>query len=77
MTSPSLPPRRAGARAVLAAVAAVAALAALDARAAATTYAVRLPADGLVVEVPYSLGTHHEHVTAVDGHLRADAEALR
>jgi len=45
--------------------------------AAADAYGVRLPADGLVVEVPYSLGTHHEHVTEVDGTLRIDPESLR
>jgi polyisoprenoid-binding protein YceI len=57
-------------------LAALAALAAPAARGAPTTYSVRLPADGVVVEVPYSLGTHHEHVTAVDGAVHADPETL-
>jgi polyisoprenoid-binding protein YceI len=47
------------------------------AQAAAQPYAVRLPQGGLEIEVPYSLGTHHEHVTAVDGTLRLDPETLR
>ncbi|HET9595297.1 MAG TPA: YceI family protein [Anaeromyxobacteraceae bacterium] len=72
--SRSRPARRASLRA---AVAALLSLAATAARAAPTTYSVRLPPDGLVVEIPYSLGTHHEHVTAVDGVLRADPETLR
>jgi polyisoprenoid-binding protein YceI len=46
------------------------------AAAASEVYGVRLPSDGLVVEVPYSLGTHHEHVTEVDGRLRIDPERL-
>ena len=29
-----------------------------------------------MVDVPYSMGTHHEHVTAVDGTVRVDPEAL-
>jgi polyisoprenoid-binding protein YceI len=44
--------------------------------AAAQPYAIRLAQGGLEVEVPYSLGTHHEHVTAVDGTLRLDPETL-
>jgi polyisoprenoid-binding protein YceI len=58
----------------LAALAAASLLAAAPARAAPAAYGVRLPGDGLVVDVPYSLGTHHEHVTAVDGVVRADPE---
>jgi polyisoprenoid-binding protein YceI len=49
----------------------------LPAFAAPAPYGVRLPRDGIVVEVPYTLGTHHEHVTAVDGAVRVDARALR
>jgi len=71
-----IPLLRPGRRAHLPVVLATA-LAATPARAAPTTYAVRLPSDGVVVDVPYSLGTHHERVTAVDGELRADPEALR
>lgn len=44
--------------------------------AAAALFTVRLPPDGLVVEVPYTAGTHHEHVTAVDGTLDLDPERL-
>lgn len=47
------------------------------AHAALETYGVRLPPDGLVVNVPYSMGTHHEHVSAVEGTVRADPDALR
>ena len=64
-------------RRLLATLALLAALAPLRARAAAAAYSVRLPRDGLVVDVPYSMGTHHEHVTAVDGTMRLDPEALR
>jgi polyisoprenoid-binding protein YceI len=53
------------------------ALAPSTGRAAAEPYGIRLPADGLVVDVPYSLGTHHEHVTEVQGVVRIDPEALR
>src|SRR5919198_1701459 len=45
--------------------------------AAAELYGVRLPRGGLVVEVPYTLGTHHEQVTEVDGTVRIDPETLR
>jgi polyisoprenoid-binding protein YceI len=46
------------------------------ANAAFAPYTVRLPQDGIVVDVPYSMGTHHEHVTATDGILRLDPAAL-
>jgi polyisoprenoid-binding protein YceI len=45
--------------------------------AATEPYGVRLPADGLVVDVAYTLGTHHEHVTEVEGSLRINPETLR
>jgi polyisoprenoid-binding protein YceI len=61
----------------LAALALLATLPAARARAAAEAYGVRLGRDGLVVEVPYSVGTHHEHVTAVDGTVRVDPETSR
>ena len=63
-------------RRVLAALALLS-VAPVPAGAAPQAYGVRLPRDGLVVDVPYSLGTHHEHVTAVDGLLRIDPETLR
>lgn len=47
------------------------------ARAAIAPYGVRLPPDGVVVDVPYTFGTHHEHVTEVHGVVRVDADALR
>jgi polyisoprenoid-binding protein YceI len=69
------------ARCALAALSAVAAVGwaawPVAAQAAAQPYAVRLPQGGLEIEVPYSLGTHHEHATAVDGTLRLDPETLR
>jgi polyisoprenoid-binding protein YceI len=64
-------------RRLLAALALLAALSPLRPRAATAAYGVRLPREGLIVEVPYSMGTHHEHVTAVDGTVRLDPEALR
>ena len=70
-------PRLPTVRRLLAALALLAALSPLRARAAAAAYSVRLPREGLIVDVPYSMGTHHEHVTAVDGTLRIDPEALR
>jgi polyisoprenoid-binding protein YceI len=45
--------------------------------AAPEAYGVRLPPDGIVVDVPYSLGTHHEHATEVDGTVRLDPKTLR
>lgn len=62
---------------ILAALALLAALSPLRARAATAAYSVRLPREGLIVDVPYSMGTHHELVTAVDGTLRIDPETLR
>ena len=62
---------------LLAALAVLSALSPAPARAAPETFSVRLPRDGLVVDVPYTMGTHHEHVTAVDGTVRLDPEALR
>ena len=61
----------------LAALALLAFLFPLPARAASEAYGVRLPQGGLEIEVPYSLGTHHEHVTAVEGTLRVDPDTLR
>ncbi len=64
-------------RRFLAALALLSSLSSVPARAAPEAYSVRVPRDGLVVDVPYSLGTHHEHVTAVDGSVRIDPETLR
>jgi polyisoprenoid-binding protein YceI len=61
----------------LAAVALLSTLFPLPAHAAPEVYGVRLPGDGLVIEVPYTLGTHHEHVTAVEGTVRVDPETFR
>lgn len=55
----------------------LACLLAVPSVAAPESYGVRLPSDGLVVDVPYTMGTHHEHVMAVDGVLRLDPKALR
>jgi len=44
---------------------------------AVQAFGVRLARDGLVVEVPYTMGTHRERVTGVDGALRLDPDALR
>jgi polyisoprenoid-binding protein YceI len=63
--------------AALPALALLATVSPLTARAAPEAYGVRLPQGGLEIEVPYSLGTHHEHVTAVEGTLRVDPETLR
>ena len=71
MTAPSISRLSAAALALLSPIAAA------PARAASAAYGVRLPSDGLIVDVPYSLGTHHEHVTAVDGVVHADPETLR
>jgi polyisoprenoid-binding protein YceI len=46
------------------------------ARAEAQRYGVRLSADGVTLEIPYTLGTHRERVTAVDGYLILDARSL-
>jgi polyisoprenoid-binding protein YceI len=42
----------------------------------AQRYGVRLSADGITLEVPYTLGTHRERVTAVDGYLMLDPRSL-
>jgi polyisoprenoid-binding protein YceI len=56
------------------ALAAAVALALAPGRGAAEAYGVRLPPGGLVVDVPYSMGTHHERATEVHGALRVDPE---
>jgi polyisoprenoid-binding protein YceI len=50
---------------------------ALPAHAAPEVHGVRLSREGLVVVVPYTLGTHHEHVTGVEGTLRLDPATFR
>ena len=52
------------------------ALLATPARADPHAYGVRLPPEGFWVEVPYTLGTHREQVTAVDGTLHLDPQTL-
>jgi polyisoprenoid-binding protein YceI len=44
--------------------------------AAVEAYTVRLPRDGIVVDVPYTTGTHHEHVAEADGTVRLDPATL-
>ena len=61
----------------LAALALVSSLSPGPARAVSGAYGVRLPAEGLVIDVPYTMGTHHEHVAEVHGTLRADPVTLR
>ncbi len=58
-------------------VAVLALLAPTAARAAVEPFGVRLGSDGMVIDVPYSMGTHHEHVTSVEGTLQIDPQALR
>jgi polyisoprenoid-binding protein YceI len=65
------------ARRSLAALTLLASLSPFAARAAPEICGIRLPSGGLEIEVPYSLGTHHEHVTAVEGTVRVDPETLR
>jgi polyisoprenoid-binding protein YceI len=64
-------------RHVLAALALLSSFSAVPAGAAPEVYGVRLPREGLAVEVPYTLGTHHEYVTGVDGTVRVDPETFR
>jgi polyisoprenoid-binding protein YceI len=61
----------------LAALALLSSLSPGPARAAPEAYGVRLPADGLVIDVPYTMGTHHEHVAEVRGTVRVDPGTLR
>jgi polyisoprenoid-binding protein YceI len=49
---------------------------AFPAPAAFQPFGVRLPPEGLVVEVPYTFGTHREHIVAVDGFVRLDPDRL-
>jgi hypothetical protein len=51
-------------------------LAAHPAIAAPTTYTVELAGKGLLLEVPYSLGTHKERATAVEGSLLLDPDTF-
>ncbi len=59
------------------AAAAVAALVPAAALAGVEPFGVRLGSGGMVIDVPYSMGTHHEHVTSVEGTLQIDPQALR
>jgi polyisoprenoid-binding protein YceI len=61
----------------LAALALLSTLSPLPARAAPEAYGIRLAGNGLVIDVPYTLGTHHEHVTAVEGTVRVDPQTFR
>ncbi len=54
----------------------LASLLALPAGAAPEAYSVRLPREGLVVEVPYSAGTHHERIAKVEGTVLVDPETF-